>query len=75
MDSEAMALQRKTMEAVWAVVPDGKVSDKLRAVANAMFITCKNGELGPDDILNHLALLTGVATGVMLEAADLLEEE
>ena len=45
-------------------------------MGNAMFTVCRNShELSDKEVIDHLALLTGMACAALMDYADRLEDE
>lgn len=77
MDKEWEEALTKAMDRVWAEIANGTIADKLSAVSNALFLTVRASDHGLDDkeLITRMALLSGVASGVMHEAAELLRSQ
>lgn len=68
--------QKEIMSELWSLMPDGvKTPEAIRGLAMAMWNTGHNDGLDRNQMLDAFALLSGVATAVLLDYAKLLESQ
>jgi hypothetical protein len=66
--------QRDIMsEAVSKMGRDTPLAQKARSVANAMFLTARNTHLPDGEMLTSLAMLSGMACGILTDCAEALD--
>lgn len=72
-----MAEYKNTLDDLMGLARDDKLQtpDGMRAVANALFVTCRlSDEIGEPQWTQNMALLSGMACGTLMTAADKLEK-
>ena len=68
--------QKETFSKLWETMPGGvRKPEEVRGLAAALWETVHNEGLDRDQILEALALLSGVATVALLDYAELLENQ